>query len=230
MPNIHQNLTQKIRNDFDRLARYDKGGWNHNNHYHHFLIQQLPKPCHSVLDLGCGTGEFSRLLATRAEKVVAIDFSPKTIEIARERYEHRTNVYFLVADILQWDFPTEEFDAIVSIATVHHLPIEILLPKLKNALKPGGVLMILDLLAHETLRDFASDFIAVPLNWLFQKTKNRRLKKLPEAVAAMREHIRTDSYLTLSEVRRIYPRFLGRVTIRKHLFWRYSVVWEKSVF
>lgn len=190
----------------------------------------MPNPCRRVLDLGCGTGEFSRLLASRVESVVAIDLSPKSIEIAKERSKHLTNVDFCVADILQWNFPAEEFDAIVSIATVHHLSIETLLPKLKNALKPGGVLIILDLLAHDTLRDFASDFIAVPLNWLFQKTKNRYITPLPEAVAAMKEHTRTDSYLTLSEVRRIYPRFLGKVTIRKHLFWRYSVVWEKSVF
>ena len=47
---------------------------------------------------------------------------------------------------LKWEFPAEKFDAIVSIATLHHLPVESLLPSLKDALKPGGRLVVLDLL------------------------------------------------------------------------------------
>ena len=35
---MNQNLTEKIRNDFDRLALYDVEQWNHNNHYHQFLV------------------------------------------------------------------------------------------------------------------------------------------------------------------------------------------------
>ena len=63
---MNQSLTQKIRDDFDRLALYDRDEWNHNNHYHRFLLKQLPSKCQTILDIGCGTGEFSRLLANRA--------------------------------------------------------------------------------------------------------------------------------------------------------------------
>jgi 2-polyprenyl-3-methyl-5-hydroxy-6-metoxy-1,4-benzoquinol methylase len=58
-------LMQKIRDDFDRIALHDGSEWNHNNRYHNFLLQQLPLHCESILDIGCGTGEFSRLLAKR---------------------------------------------------------------------------------------------------------------------------------------------------------------------
>ena len=225
---MRESLTQKIRNDFDRIALHDQEGWDHNNHYHRFLFKQLPTRCKTALDIGCGTGEFSRLLAKRVEKVVAIDLSPGMIEVAKQRSRQLSNIDFQVADVLQWELPTENFDVIVSIATLHHLPVESLLPNLKAALKPGGRLVILDLLEQENLRDRLSDFIAVPLNWCFQTIKNRHLQQSSEAAAAMREHVRTDKYLTLSQAQRIYTSSLRRAKVRKHLFWRYSVIWEKS--
>jgi len=225
---MNEKLTQKIQNDFDRIALYDQQRWDHNNHYHHFLLKQFPKQCKTVLDIGCGTGEFSRLLAKCADRVVAIDLSPNMIEVAKQRSKQYTNIDFQVADILQWEFPVEQFDAIISIATVHHLPVENLLLSLKAALKPGGSLVILDLLEHENVQDVLSDFIAVPLNWLLQTVRNRHIQPSSEAVEAMREHLRTDKYFTLSQARRIYTSFLGKAKVRKHLFWRYSVVWKKG--
>ncbi len=225
---MHERLTQKIRNDFDLIALHDQEGWDHNNHYHRFLLKQLPAQCKTALDIGCGTGEFSRLLAKRVERVVAIDLSSNMIEVAKQRSRQFLNIDFQAADVLQWEPVAEQFDVIVSIATLHHLPVESFLPNLKAALKPGGRLVILDLLEHENLQDKLSDFIAVPLNWLLQALKNRDIQQSPEAAAAMREHLRTDKYLTLSQAQRIYTSSLRRAKVRKHLFWRYSVVWEKS--
>ncbi|WP_248277776.1 class I SAM-dependent methyltransferase [Brasilonema sp. UFV-L1] len=187
---MNEELTQKIRNDFDRIALHEQVGWNHNNHYHHFLLQQLPSHCKNILEIGCGTGEFSRLLAKRADRVVAIDLSPNMIKVAKQHSKEFTNIDFQVADILKWEFPTQQFDAIASIATVHHLPVENLLPNLEAALKPGGSLLILDLLEHENLQDSLSDFIAVPLNWIFQILRNRHIKHSSEVAEAIREHLR----------------------------------------
>lgn len=223
---MKDNLTQKIKDDFDRLASCDVEGWNHNSHYHSFLLQQLPNKGRVVLDIGCGTGEFSRLLARRFQKVIAIDLSPNALEIARQRSKSYPNIDYRVANILEWKIPTEKFDAIVSIATLHHVSEEKLLPKLTLGLKPGGKLVVLDLLKLKTIQDSWSDLIAVPLNRWFL-LKNRPPKPSPEAVAAMQEHLLTDEFLTLSGVKQIYPNQLRGAKIRKHLFWRYSVVWEK---
>lgn len=224
---MNDNLTQKIRNDFDRIALHDQEGWDHNNHYHRFLLNQLPVQCNTALDIGCGTGEFSRLLAQRVKRVMAIDLSPNMIEVAKQRSGEFPTIDFQVADVMKWELPAEQFDVIVSIATLHHLPVERLLPKLKAALKPGGRLVILDLLDHENLRDQLSDVVAVPLNWLFQMLKNRHIQPSPEAAAAMREHLRTDQYLTFSQARQIYSSVFHEAKVRKHLFWRYSTVWQK---
>lgn len=224
---MNENLKHKIRNDFDLIALHDQEGWDHNNHYHSFLLKQLPVQRQAALDIGCGTGEFSRLLSKRFEKVIATDLSSNMIGVAKQRSRQFSNIDFQVADVMQWEPTTEQFDVIVSIATLHHLPVESLLPNIETALKPGGRLIILDLLEHESWRDKLSDFVAVPLNWLFQMFKNSHMQQSPEAAAAMREHLRTDEYLTISQARRLYTRTLRGAKVRKHLFWRYSVVWEK---
>ncbi|WP_322745360.1 hypothetical protein [Nostoc sp. LEGE 12447] len=80
-----------------------------------------------------------------------------------------------MADILKWEFPTEQFNVIVSIVIVHHLPLLLLLPNLKAALKPGGQLLILDLVKYENILNRLSDFIAVPLSWIFKRSGTEQL-------------------------------------------------------
>ena len=130
---------------------------------------------------------------------------------------------------MQWQFPKEKFDAIASIATFHHLPLANILPYLKAALKPEGKLVILDLIEYEYPQDIVMDMISVPLNWVFQLLKNKRNKLTEEEISAWGEHGLTDEYLNLTEARTIYHKFLEKVKIEKHLFWRYSIVWQKPL-
>src|SRR3954470_9339734 len=57
--------------------------WDHNAHYHRWLLRQLPKRCARALDVGCGTGDLARLLAGRAETVLGIDADPTIVARAR---------------------------------------------------------------------------------------------------------------------------------------------------
>jgi 2-polyprenyl-3-methyl-5-hydroxy-6-metoxy-1,4-benzoquinol methylase len=50
--------------------------WDHNAHYHGELLRRLPASIDRALDVGCGAGEFARLLAARARNVDAVDASP----------------------------------------------------------------------------------------------------------------------------------------------------------
>ena len=226
---MNSDLKHKIQHDFDRIALINPQPWDHNNHYHSFLLSQLPIKGQTVLEIGCGTGAFSRLLAQRFERVIAIDLSPKMIEVAQQHSQHFDNIDFQVADILQWQFPKEKFDVIASIATFHHLPLENLLSCLQSALKPGGKLVILDLVKYKYPQDTAIDIISVAFNWLIQKIQNRKTKLTQEELLAWKEHSITDEYLTFSEAKKIHSNFLEKVTIKKHLFWRYSVVWQKPL-
>jgi ubiquinone/menaquinone biosynthesis C-methylase UbiE len=192
----HHNDISLIQADFDRLAAFSEEGWNHNNHYHDFLLRHVPPQCSQALELGCGSGTFARLLATRAEQVLALDLSPQMIRIARERSSQYANIDFQIADALVWDFPAEYFDCIVSIATLHHLPLEETLAKMMSALKVNGVLLVLDLY-QETLPGAFTSLVTFPASLILKYLKTGRLKDSPEVRAAWAEHAKRDSYWKL---------------------------------
>jgi len=145
-----------IQKDFDRIAlvsTVSPDGAAHNDHYHNFLLRHLPANCHDALEIGCGTGGFARRLAARSQHVLALDLSGEMIRIAREQSAQFTNIEFQLADVRDVTFPIASFDCIASIATLHHLPFPEMLLKMKTALKPGGVLLVLDLFEPAGLSD-----------------------------------------------------------------------------
>lgn len=217
-----------VRADFDRIAMLSGEGWDHNSHYHDFLARHIPAPCREALDIGCGTGAFSSLLAKTSERVLALDLSPNMIGLARERSAQFPNIEFEVADVLTRELPAETFDCIATIATLHHLPVEELLPKLKRALKAGGVLLILDLFQAEGLSDAVMSTLAVPLSLGLRLVKHGRLLPPREVRRAWDEHGRHDSYLTLAQVREVCAQMLPGAVLTRHLLWRYSVIWKKG--
>jgi SAM-dependent methyltransferase len=138
--------TDRVREDFDRLAVLSEGSvWDHNSHYHPFLLRQLPERLGEALEVGYGTGEFARLLAERSETVLAVDLSPRMIEAARVRSMDHPNVEYLVVDASSWEFPSERFDCAASVATLHHLPLAPTLARMGGALRSGRTLLVLDL-------------------------------------------------------------------------------------
>ncbi|MBL8164661.1 MAG: methyltransferase domain-containing protein [Anaerolineae bacterium] len=214
-----------IQADFDRIARLEDLRWNHNRHYHPFLLRQLPSRLVEALDVGCGQGDFARLLALRAERVLAIDLSPEMIQRAKEQSAQHPNIRYQVTDVMAWEWPTDQYDCIVSIATLHHLSLADVLIHMKDALKPGGTLLVLDLFHQDgvTLRDFIAVVASASLKFL----KNGRLREPAALRAAWGAHAKHDHYLPLSEIREICASILPGACVQQHLLWRYSIVWKK---
>ena len=138
-----------VEADFDRLALLDDEGWTANNQYHNSLLKYVPVDCENALEIGCGTGAFARVLAKRCKRVVAIDLSAEMIRVARARLDQHKNLEFELADAMKWKFPQSHFDFVCSIATLHHLDQRELLLKIRDSLKPRGVLVVLDLSSIE---------------------------------------------------------------------------------
>ena len=222
-------MSELIRTDFDRLALLDDGGWTHNNHYHPFLLDHIPAQCDKALEIGCGSGAFSRLLAERSRHVLGLDLAPEMVRIAQERSKNCPNVEYQIVDILQWDFPCEKYDCIASIATFHHLPLELMLQKAKDALRPGGVLLILDLFKSETLADHLVDIISVPVHLFLRLAKTGKLRESEAVRAAWAAHGVHDVYLPLSFIRQACSEVIPDARVQRHLMWRYSIIWKKTV-
>lgn len=218
----------QIQADFDRLALVEGDGWSHNRHYHPFLLRQLSSRRHDALDIGCGTGAFARLLAERCEHVLALDLSPQMIRLAREHSSGYDNIDYQIADAMDRPFGANRFDCIASIATLHHLPLEAILQKAKSALRPQGVLVVLDLYQGAGLADAVSSLAAIPVSLLLRWIHTGRLREPREVREAWEQHGRHDHYLPLRQIRQICARVLPDARVRKHLLWRYSIVWGKA--
>lgn len=219
--------TQTIQRDFDRIALLLSEVSDRRGDYTDFLLRQAPENCPETLEIGCGTGTFARLIAQRSQKVLAIDLSPQMIRIARARSEQFPNIDFQVADVMTLELPARHFDCIVTIATLHHLPFAEMLVRMKAALKSGGVLLVLDLFEPEGPMDMIRNMLALPLSGGMRLIRTGRLRPTRAVRAAWAEHEAHDSYSTLNQVREVCADVLPGAKIKKHLLWRYSIVWKK---
>jgi ubiquinone/menaquinone biosynthesis C-methylase UbiE len=216
-----------IEADFDRLALMDDEGWTTNNHYHSYLLKHVQRDCENALEIGCGTGAFARQLATRSKRVIALDLSSEMIRVARSRSIQHPNLEFQLADAMTWDFPEAHFDFICSIATLHHTEQRPLLVKMKDALKPGGLLVVLDLVESSGLAERAINAFAFGASGALRLIHNGKLNPPPEVRKAWEQHGKHDSYATISEVRKQADELLPGASVSRCLFWRYALVYRK---
>lgn len=114
----------------------------------------------SLLDLGCGAGNFSlRLLSENVpiKEVTLVDLSQPMLAKASERITAETGIQpvTIQSDLRDFDFGTETFDVILAGAVLHHLRSdqewEATFKKLFQALRPGGSVWIFDLLCYNNL-------------------------------------------------------------------------------
>jgi ubiquinone/menaquinone biosynthesis C-methylase UbiE len=220
---------QRIREEFDRIALLTEreGGRGAGDVYYDYLVRHLPPRPEKVLEIGCGAGAFTRLLASRARSVTALDLSPEMIRLAKSRTADRENIEYVLGDFGQISLPAEGFDCVVSIATLHHLPLAQTLLKMRDALKPDGVLIINDLLADAGIVDMGMSALAYTVSALRRFRKTGRVRTSREVREAWAEHGKGEVYLTLAEVREMCAKYLPSAQVKRHLLWRYTVVWRK---
>ncbi|PTY08684.1 class I SAM-dependent methyltransferase [Opitutaceae bacterium EW11] len=108
----------------------------------------------SVLDVGCGAGNFSLKLRERAPdaRFTLVDLSRPMLDRAQERLG-ASAVAAHAGDIRSIDFPDASFDVIVAAAVLHHLrtPEEwrSVFDAFRRWLRPGGSVWVFDLVSHE---------------------------------------------------------------------------------
>jgi SAM-dependent methyltransferase len=224
---MRKHSPETIARDFDALATLPEERWGHNVHYHDWLLRHLPPRIGRALEIGCGTGRFTRRLAERAGQVVAIDLSPAMIRVAHDRSRQHRNVRYQLADASTWPFPHEEFDCVASIATLHHLSLEPALMSMRDALRPGGTLLVLDLYEPTRSTDRLRDAVALPASALLRLAHTGRLLEPWQSRELWRRHGENDVYPRYDRIERACAHGLPGARVRRHLFWRYSIVWTK---
>jgi len=160
---VLQKRQDKARKYFDELAGKFGRGYVPGRSWQalaHTLITLLPPL--TVADLGAGEGTLSQLLAKRARKVIAIDNSPKMVEFGSTLAKKHgfKNLEYRLGDIEDPLIRKDTVDlAILSQALHHAIHPERAIRAGHRILKPGGRLVILDLLSHrfEKARELYAD-------------------------------------------------------------------------
>jgi MPBQ/MSBQ methyltransferase len=108
-------------------------------------LDKLP-PGTTLLDVGCGIGGSSRILAIDyGFSVTGITISPQQVKRATELTPQGLDVQFLVDDAMALSFPDASFDVVWSIEAGPHMPDKAVFAReLMRVLKPGGVLVVAD--------------------------------------------------------------------------------------
>ena len=203
--------------------------WNHNLHYHRVIIDVIAPDCQRALDIGCGQGALTRRLWPLVPEVTGIDRDERSIALARSRAQARfPDIGYVHAEFLAESVKPGSFDLVTAVASLHHMDAEAALRKMADVLRPGGVLVVIGLARDRSLAGAALIVPAVIGNWT-----HRAADALNRRANAVQSEVRYQSPviwpppLTYRQMRQLAERVLPGVRYRRHLYWRYSLVWRK---
>jgi SAM-dependent methyltransferase len=191
--------------------------WNHNTHYHRVVLGAVPEGCQRSLDVGCGEGALARELRRVVPHVTGIDRDEASIDLAR-RQDEGAQVEYVRADFLTHPFEPASFDLIASIAALHHMDATAALDRMRRLLAPGGTLAIVGLARNRYPADLPFAIAGAVVH------RVHRLSKSCWEDSAPRVWPPPD---TFGQTRRLARRLLPGVRYRRHILWRYSLVWTK---
>lgn len=144
------------------------------------IKNQLPQDRNlRILDVGCGAGFFSVLLAKEGYQVTGVDLTPDMVENARTlAEEEKTDCEFFVMDAENLRFADESFDVVISRNLTWTLPdVKSAYREWVRVLKKGGILLNFD--ANYGLSDF-TDLCELPDNHAHQEIGDDMMRECEE--------------------------------------------------
>jgi len=166
-------MDEQLRTEFNEWARAGKGESMEHGHRpvgEQAIARMRVGPNSRVLDVGCGSGWATRLLADYAftGRVTGIDISDEMVQLARESSKSHRNVEFEVASAEQLPFETNEFTHAFSMESLYYYRnIPKALTEIHRVLKPGGLFVaVVDLYWENEATHQWIDTLKVPVELL----------------------------------------------------------------
>jgi SAM-dependent methyltransferase len=200
--------------------------WNHNVHYQRVILHAIPVGAQHALDVGCGQGGLTRQLRRTVPQVTGIDRDERSIQLARA-HPAAGDIAYLLGDFRTTPLEPGSFDLVTSVAAVHHMDTGAALRRMAGLLRPGGVLAVVGLARDGGPADLGRAVPAILGTQVRRVVSAWRLRGSARPTPAYTSPVVWPPPLTYREVRRLAGQVLPGVRYRRHLYWRYSLVWAK---
>jgi SAM-dependent methyltransferase len=195
----------------------DADRWNHNIHYQQLILDALPAGARRALDVGCGEGILTRALRRSVPEVVGIDLDEPSIALAREQ-DPAGEIDYVVGDALTYPFETTSFDVVASVTAIHHMDEAAALRRAAALARPGGVVAFVGVAARRWPHDLPWDAAGAIGTRLLKLTRREWTTPAPKIWPPPH---------TFAEMRQLAEEALPGVQFRRHVLWRWSLVWTK---
>jgi ArsR family transcriptional regulator len=151
-----QSVLQRRREKSRAFFSSASGQWDRlrqdlfGNQVHLLALLSLLDERLVVADLGCGTGQLSDAVAPHVAQVIAVDGSPEMLQAARGRLQVHRNVEVRDGALEALPIDANSLDVAVASLVLHHQPDPPrVLAEAARVLKPGGRILVVDMLPHE---------------------------------------------------------------------------------
>ncbi len=216
------------------LARVNaRHPWNHNEYFHGWIMRNLPARRRAAVDVGCGTGVLAGKLAPHFGRVTGIDADAGMAAVASARLAQDPRVTIRRCGFEQFAAAADdgEADLITMVAVLHHLGLDDTLARIPGLLAPGGRLLVVGLARVNSVPDLAVDLISAAANPVMGLIKHPRPARPGEGPAAGQPVMPVmpvrDPATTLAEIAAAAGAHLPGTAIRRRLFFRYTLRWDK---
>ena len=204
--------------------------WNHNEHFHGWILRNLPARRDVAMDVGCGKGVLAGKLATQFAHVTGIDRNEGMVAAASARLRGVPQVSILRCDFADFSSTAGDggADLITMVAVLHHLDLDDALARIPRLVAPGGRLLVVGIARPDSMADLAFDVVSGAANPVIGMIKHPRAVRPPERAVETQPVVpMMDPTTTFAEVTNAARAHLPGSTVRRRLFFRYTLLWEK---
>ncbi len=188
--------------------------------YESVVFDVIPRGCQRALDVGCGDGGLTRELRRRGiPEVVGIDRDQPCIERCKAHPE-AGDISYVAGDVATSALEPASFDLVSAVASLHHMDPRSGLARLRDLVAPGGVLVVIGMARPDWPKDLPIEVAAQIVSRVRPEPKRSDGAPKPPIIWPPPERYAT--------MRRLATEILPGVRWRRHLLWRYSLVWTNS--
>lgn len=155
-----QNDMKQTLKEKNEISHFDKHASEYDANYHYvepftkykinkkfndlvdFIKENHGKKSIKILEIGCGTGEYTKKVAERFpnSKIIALDISSEILKIGIKKCKSLKNTSFICESAYNTKLPDESCDMIIGYYILHHIDISKFVKEAKRVLKPGGTI------------------------------------------------------------------------------------------